>query len=823
MNSAIRNIKQKAQQDALSFTELRKLAIELSQQTSGQLWTDYNVHDPGVTIWEQLCYALTELSYYADFNVPDYLCNKNEELDFQKLALHLPEDIFPSEAVTTTDLKKVILDQVPAVEDLRVIPLSTEEAGVSGLYDIIVSVDQQAESHTLTDNKSSLIEQVSRVFHANRSMGEDLRQIYTVDEQYCELHAEIDINSQRAPEYILAELYYQCLQHISGSKKCFSYSDYGESEEVNLEHLFRGPFTQHGFFKDDDLADDFKEIAISSFFSFVKEIDGVEDIVELSFLVDGKPVPYFDKSNYSVQTRLKIPESQEDIKVKLSINKRSVSVPFEQLKVRYEELVFKNSSLRRAKFNATDLYSKPRGNYIDLSSYSSIQNDFPATYGINRFGIPRSESNERKAQAAQLKAYLLIFDQIIANRVSYINNIKQLFSNDMGFKQSYKDFELSNESAGDIESLFLEDRKDILSELNTKFDNLLDRKSRLLDYFIALYGESFTQNSLRHYNYYYTNTQLESLIVKNKIRFLHLIEKVTRDRASAFNYKQASWGRPNVSGLQLKCSLLLGFKRYSCHSLSFGIFRNGIQLSEGNLDSYESGKEITFPETSESISTQDVSNDYIHIEAREVFGSYSLEKVREAFEGKFPVSESFISDKLLTQGIFLDNYRITERHQDEFRVVFFDAECRVWRTIADFDSYDKAVIAVNKLQQFLIHINLESEGMHVVEHLLLRPRSQDDWSSEEKAFCNMTVSIVLPSWTARCSSNKFQQFTEETIRLNCPAHILPKFHWLSIKEMFQFEVAYKKWLKLLESDLCKPEDIDPISEKLRNILMEKKA
>ncbi len=45
---------------SLDFKKLLDDGIADVQHMAGENWTDYNVHDPGVTILEQLCYALTE-------------------------------------------------------------------------------------------------------------------------------------------------------------------------------------------------------------------------------------------------------------------------------------------------------------------------------------------------------------------------------------------------------------------------------------------------------------------------------------------------------------------------------------------------------------------------------------------------------------------------------------------------------------------------------------------------------------------------------------------------------------------------------------------
>lgn len=79
-----------------SFHNLRKQGIAYAQQYASGNWTDFNAHDPGVTILEQLCYALTELNYYADFEVKDLLASPQGQLNFKALGLSQPAQILPS-------------------------------------------------------------------------------------------------------------------------------------------------------------------------------------------------------------------------------------------------------------------------------------------------------------------------------------------------------------------------------------------------------------------------------------------------------------------------------------------------------------------------------------------------------------------------------------------------------------------------------------------------------------------------------------------------------------------------------------------------------
>ena len=49
------------------YAELQKRTIQEIQGLSGDVWTDFNPHDPGVTIADVANYALTELSYKLSF------------------------------------------------------------------------------------------------------------------------------------------------------------------------------------------------------------------------------------------------------------------------------------------------------------------------------------------------------------------------------------------------------------------------------------------------------------------------------------------------------------------------------------------------------------------------------------------------------------------------------------------------------------------------------------------------------------------------------------------------------------------------------------
>src|SRR5438552_7772168 len=112
---------------SLDFETMRIEALRFIQQLSGEVWTDYNEHDPGVTILEQLCYALTELSYRAGFPVTDLLAGPDGRIDTRRHALHMPRRILPGDPVTANDFRKLLVDRVPGLGNVWLEPWRPNE------------------------------------------------------------------------------------------------------------------------------------------------------------------------------------------------------------------------------------------------------------------------------------------------------------------------------------------------------------------------------------------------------------------------------------------------------------------------------------------------------------------------------------------------------------------------------------------------------------------------------------------------------------------------------------------------------------------------
>ena len=68
---------------SLNYKELLDEGIELIQKFSGNQWSDYNYHDPGITFLEQICFALTDLGYKSNFPIEDILLAYTDKFDLE--------------------------------------------------------------------------------------------------------------------------------------------------------------------------------------------------------------------------------------------------------------------------------------------------------------------------------------------------------------------------------------------------------------------------------------------------------------------------------------------------------------------------------------------------------------------------------------------------------------------------------------------------------------------------------------------------------------------------------------------------------------------
>ena len=99
--------------DDLNFRILKSIGLDTIIQTGSQQWTDYNEHDPGITILENLSLAVTDLSYRTTFPIEDILSikpNNSNQHQFYPDQFHTAANILTTCPITANDLRKSLCD-----------------------------------------------------------------------------------------------------------------------------------------------------------------------------------------------------------------------------------------------------------------------------------------------------------------------------------------------------------------------------------------------------------------------------------------------------------------------------------------------------------------------------------------------------------------------------------------------------------------------------------------------------------------------------------------------------------------------------------------
>jgi hypothetical protein len=798
--------KDKRQREA-SFEKLRAEGIRLAQAASGDTWTDYNLHDPGVTILEQLCYALTDLIYRSEFPVADHLTGPDGRIDYERQCLHAPQVILPCRPTTTTDYRRLLLDRVDGIDDARfVVPQRPAGAppAIAGLHQLVLRLSEQLpqqRGQSAAAAAAPAMRQVLAAYRAHRNLCEDLDASVTlVKDLPCELQAEIEIGGARDPADMLAEIYELCDRHIARPVQLHSAAEL-LAHGHTLEEIFTGPPMQHGFI---DMAEGATAssssqapplLCVGDLTAQVLRVDGVKDVHRLALQCGDQPpasgsVPW---RGAGWALRLQVPDDPAHPgRVRLMRRGSQVDVPVREVHARFEDLRAARRARRAGGDDQATAAPLPQGEHRHLERYQSIQHQFPAVYGLGEHGVPAGASAQQKAQVLQLKGYLLLFEQLMAHGSMQLQHVRDLFGLDGTPAQSYWWQMLDTDSVPGIDRLYRVPPDDIAVVLGARFDPYAERKSRVLDHLLALYGETWSQNSMRQFCSYLGPAELEHLLLENKAAFLRDVVALGRDRAAGFDYSRPSWNQPdNCGGLQRRVSLLLGFRHAFSRPLTAAVHVLQRELRpprpEGATPDDAVPGRIEAPDTG----------------ALEAVGTpahrASRDEMQADLQQLLPLRGRYLAEPVLRAGVQRDRYRTQALPaQAGHRLLLGPDEQGQWWHLADFSSPAAAWRAADSLRRFLLHLNQDSEGLHMVEHVLLRPVGQSTLHAAlnlPQEFYGLRFSVVFPAWPVRCHQANFRRLASETVHINAPAHLAGQCLWLGFAAMRHFEATYEEWLQ----------------------------
>lgn len=287
----------------LDYDFLREEGLKHIQELSGQLWTDHNTHDPGITILEVLCYALTDLAYRmqlpdADIFAPNpqkrtstgddnfptaytmLSCNPLTEMDWRKLLIDIKgvrnawlvpietkkkklPDFTDSEAKTgelfdegtrlwTNELwqteNRVYLDKVKneltfTKPDAVQNDVKNYPLSIRGVYKIRLELEQNVE------DKEPILAEVRHRLAGHRNLCEDFGDISIVQDEPLTLCGEFELDATAQPEAVMLDIFDRVQEFFSPTIPFYTLRQMLD-KGMTMAEIFEGrPFLpeSHGF------------------------------------------------------------------------------------------------------------------------------------------------------------------------------------------------------------------------------------------------------------------------------------------------------------------------------------------------------------------------------------------------------------------------------------------------------------------------------------------------------------------------------------------------------------------------------------------------
>jgi len=831
--------------DALSYEQLVTRGVTLAQALSGRVWTDYNAHDPGLTLLEQLCFALTELVHRADFPIPDHLADVHGRLDADLLALPPAASAYPCRPTTADDYRRLLIDRVGqrdggsashgGLDDA--LPALAPDA-IGGLWTLAL---RPAIDDAGADIHARLAAEARGLWLAQRNLGEDLAaEIAMVEPVDVALAAVVEIGGARDPAEIAAQIYVDCARYIANRPARRTQAEM-LAAGATVEALFTGPEMRHGVIDFGDAAEADWRPRIGRLREIVAAVEGVREVLGLRLVSpggDANGADPLDACGPGKAPRLCVP-GVDATGAAPGVVLRRLGKTLDLSRADIDAFIRdqRNSRLARrgtASGSVAGLTELPPGRFRRLDAYRSVAFELPEIYGVGPRGLPAMSGSipttptdaggrpgalapaERRAAATQLKAYLALFDQVIAHGLGRLQQARELFSVGLQGATGPNEPRLDNDALPGIEALYRAPPDDASAPVRLDAARALDRKHRALDHLLALQGESHRQNSLRQFLGHLWPAQRDQLLIENKRDYLKAILTLARDRAAGFDYSRPSWNRAdndgadgdgddNASALTRRVGLLIGFRPQGTRSLVRAVKRRFVSLVADD-DTAAAGTVVTatpaefdatMPATA-ALTPDAISAEQARGYLRELLGRRRRPFALDAF----------------ARGCDPANYRIGRPLGPKlpggataYRVLLKGS--RSWRAFGAFADPREAARAAMSLRGRLLALNDASEGLHLIEHVLLRPEGDSDehaalWATvtpagdaeaTAAAFYSQRLTVAFPAWGVRCGDPAFRAFAAETLDCTCPAHLLPTVRWLDVDAMRRLELALALWLR----------------------------
>ncbi len=423
------------------------------------------------------------------------------------------------------------------------------------------------------------VEAAKNALSAHRNLCEDFcctDRVCTEDFAVC---ADVELTPGTDIERVLASVLFEIEDYFNPAVPFYSLREMMESG-APTEEIFEGPRLEHGFLKDPELeAAGLKTLLRTS--DIVNRLMDIEGVVAVKNLLltrydaEGNPVKGVadggvNKQQISARWTLAVSDRCQP-RLYPALSKFLFfknDLPFlARMDEVQDTLIVLRGGAERPKIAAAEMdLPVPRGRYRSPEDYFPVQYSLPLAYGIGFDGLPERATPLRRSQAKQLKAYLLFFEQLLANYLAQLANAGKLFSLDATVNRTYFVRNLRQESLikGVTELMDVAlvtpggDGFTPLDRLAESQPEFLDRRNRFLDHLLGRFAESFGDYALALYSWKDDKALSLDKLISDKIAFLQDYPVLSRERAKALNYRRTP-DATNFPGLRRRLARLLGF------------------------------------------------------------------------------------------------------------------------------------------------------------------------------------------------------------------------------------------------------------------------
>jgi hypothetical protein len=692
---------------------------------------------------------------------------------------------------------------------------STPDAGRNAYYFFYDwEVAHDSAGVTKAEVRAAAVERI----HANRNLAEDVINVCELRPEEIAVCAEIELRPDVDTEGVQAEILYQLHHHVSPAVPFHSLEEM-IARGRTIDEIFEGPLLDHGFIDGDELRAIRRkcEIRASDVVQTIMDVDGVLAVKSLKLLsfLEGELRTQADWQLRLSEDRFRIAVFRPWLSKVIFYKK---GLPYyanvEQVKRLFAEKKAADIEAK-LKIRPREL-TPPPGEARDVGDYLPVQYELPAVYCVGPIVVPDHEP-VRQAQSRQLKAYLMFFEQLLVNALAQLSRVSDLFgwrgsAFTTYFTSQLRDileFDDLDNSANQGHASF----RDALESIVETPVRAEERRLRFLEHLAARYAEEFEEYStlmrsltrafvralpqwragiayaagdrVIHRDAQYECLQPHTAAAAappagDPVRWRHLARLITHKRHFLDDYPALSAGRgtgfdwrypevpQNIAGYQRRAYRLLDIEPVTRRQLAghrFEIANDGTTDDpHWSFELHDAGERLLF-------------------KSRTCDSKASIEA---------------LLDRALQLGGDLSNYDPApgDAHHLVFRCDEDEEPSHIGTT---GPGVDHTVVAAYFRQYG------ESEGFHLVEHILLRRRTRADpflpvQLDVEDHCCpvvrdpySFRVSIVLPSWSPRFRDMKFRQLVEDTLRREAPAHVFPRICWINHEQMRELEVALEAW------------------------------